>query len=321
MPEFAISRNDVCAAAERLSDKILHTPCLLNERLSQQYGCHVYFKAESLQHVGAFKARGALNAVLQLTETEAAAGVVTHSSGNHATALARAATLRGIRAHIVMPENAPRNKIEAVRGYGIEPIFCEPTVNAREAAAADIQRQHGAVLIHPFDHPAVMAGQGTVGLEIQQQVPSVDAVICPVGGGGLLSGILTAFSNTQTPVFAAEPAWADDTYRSLRSGQIEPPLRYDSIADGLRTSLGRYTFPIIQSRVQEVLLVSEDAIRRALRSICETAKLVCEPSGAVGFAVMDQYRERFAGKTVVFVVTGGNLDMGACQLGRSAERA
>lgn len=316
MPDFAIDLSDVQAAARRISGQVVRTPCVPNEELSRKLGCEIHFKAESLQHVGAFKARGALNAVLLLDQTQAAAGVVTHSSGNHAAALARAATLADIQAHIVMPHNAPKNKIASVRSFGVEPVFCEPTVESREATAAKIQQQTGAVLIHPYDYPPVMAGQGTVGLEILEQVPDLDAIVCPVGGGGLLSGILTVFAKTSIPVYAAEPAWADDAHRSLQVGSIEPPVRYDTIADGLRTSLGKHTFPIIQSQVADVLLVEESQIYSSLRTMCETVRLVCEPSGAVGLAAVQTFRERFAGKKVAVVVTGGNLDFGQCLLGK-----
>ena len=188
MPSFAISLSDVQAALRRIETQVLRTPCIFNERLSQELGCLVYFKAENLQHIGAFKARGALNAVMKLGDETAARGVVTHSSGNHAAALARAACLRGIPAYIVMPENSAQVKIAAVQSLGVEPVFCQPTVEARERTASEIQERTGAALIHPYNHADVMAGQGTVGLEILEQVPDVDAIIAPVGGGGLMSG-------------------------------------------------------------------------------------------------------------------------------------
>ena len=314
MNKFAIALSDVQAARRRIESQILYTPCVFNERLSQSMGCSIYFKAENLQHIGAFKARGALNAVLSLTDDVAERGVVTHSSGNHAAALARAASLRGIPAHIVMPENSAKVKIESVRSFGVEPTFCEPTAEARERTAQQIQEGSGATLIHPYNHPQVMAGQGTVGLEILEQVPELDIVVAPVGGGGLLSGILTALSalRPEVQVFAAEPEWADDAYRSLQAGSIQPALRYDSVADGLRTPLGDLTFPIIQSLVSDVLLVSEESILRTMRRIAEVAKLVVEPSGAVACAAVDSHQQLFHGKRVVVVLSGGNLDLANC---------
>ena len=321
MPTFEL--HHVRQARERISAHVARTPCILSEPLSRQLGCRLYLKAENLQHAGAFKSRGALNAVLELDEATAARGVVTHSSGNHAAALARAARLRGIDAHIVMPENAARHKVEAVRSLGIEPHFCAPDTAARQTAAEAIRRETGATLVHPFDQLAVMAGQGTVALEILEQVPQLDSIIAPVGGGGLLAGILTACKTLQPQVrvFGAEPAFADDARRSLASGRIEMPTRYDTIADGLRTCLGTQTFPVIQTHVDGILLVTEDEIRRAMRRIAENAHLVAEPSGAVAFAAAAAHAEQFRNRTVVVVISGGNVDFGQCQLGQTTSHA
>ncbi|MCR9292980.1 MAG: threonine/serine dehydratase [bacterium] len=315
--QFAISLAEIEAAQERIASHVVHTPCVLSERLSQELGCEFYLKAENLQHVGAFKARGATNAVFCLSDDEASRGVVTHSSGNHAAALARAAALRGIQAHIVMPENSARSKIQSVRSYGVEPVFCEPTAEAREQTAERIRDQTGATLIHPYDHPQVIAGQGTVGLEILQQVPNVEMVVAPLGGGGLLSGILIATHalRPDVRVYGAEPELADDAFRSLQAGTIQMPSRYDSVADGLRSPLGTRTFPVVQSLVREILLVSEQQIRTSMRKIAESAKLVAEPSGAVSTAAVFQHPQLFQAKVVVAVVSGGNLDFGDCRLG------
>ncbi|MFN3192549.1 MAG: threonine/serine dehydratase [Aureliella sp.] len=316
--EFAITGDDVFSARERIATKTIVTPCVYSEALSKRLGFDLYFKAENLQHIGAFKARGALNAVLQLTEDEASRGVVTHSSGNHAAALARAARVRGIVAHVVMPENSAQTKIEAVRGLGVEPVFCKPGSDSREQTAAEIQQSTGAVLIHPFEDPRVMAGQGTVGLEIVEQVPDVDTVIAPVGGGGLMSGVLTAMHTVKpkADVYCAEPEWADDTYRSFRSGKIEDVQRIDTVADGLRTRVGESTWPIIRHHAKDVLVASESEILTAMRTIIERVKLVAEPSGAVAFACLCRNAEKFQGQRVVVVITGGNVDMSTCRAGQ-----
>ncbi len=305
-----LSITQVKAAQARISGGVLQTPCLHSELLTKQLDCQLFLKAENLQHIGAFKARGALNAVLSLDDATAQRGVVTHSSGNHAAALARAAKLRGIPAHIVMPNNSAQAKIAAVRTLGVEPVFCEPTIQARESTAAGLQRETGANLVHPYDDPRVIAGQGTVALEMLAQVQGLDAIVAPVGGGGLLSGILTVVTamNPDIRVYAAEPALADDCFRSLISGQIEAPQRYDTIADGLRSSLGQLTFPIIRDSVERILLVSEDAIVAAMRQLAESAKLIVEPSGAVALAAIGEHNATFKGQKVGVVLTGGNLD-------------
>lgn len=314
---MSISLHDIQAAAQRIAPYIIRTPTLLNERLSQDLDCEVHFKPESLQHMGAFKARGATNAVMQLDEEGAARGVVTHSSGNHAAALARAARLRGIPAHVVMPSNSATNKIAAVRSYGVEPVFCEPSAESRAATAEALRQQTGATLVHPYDSFPVMAGQGTVGLELLDQILRLDAVLVPVGGGGLLSGVLTAIKALapEIQVIAAEPEWADDAYRSLQSGKIEMPTRYDTIADGLRSPLGENTFPIIRELLDDIILVSEAAILAAMRRLAEDARLVVEPSGAVTLAALTSAAKRFAGKRVAVVLSGGNLDLGEYNLG------
>ncbi len=308
--KFAICLEDVKAAAKRIEPFVLRTPAIICERLSVSQGCQVHLKAENLQHIGAFKARGATNAVMLLSDDMAARGVVTHSSGNHAAALARAATLRKIPAFVVMPSNSAKNKIAAVRSYGVEPVFCEPTAQSRFETAERLRQETGATLVHPYDYAPVMAGQGTVGLELLEQVSALDTVIVPVGGGGLLAGVLMAIKSQRpgVKVIAAEPEWADDAARSLKSGRIELPSRVDSVADGLRTPLGELPFAIIRELLDDIILVSEDAIYRAMRSLAESAHLVAEPSGAVAFAALTTSAARFEGQNVAVVISGGNLD-------------
>lgn len=297
-------------AAERIRSHVLMTPVVDAWHLEQELGCRLSFKCENLQYGFAFKARGACNAVLSLPEEQAAKGVVTHSSGNHAAALARAAVQRGVKAHIVMPHNSASIKLQAVRSLGVEPILCEPDSPSREATAAEVQKQTGAVMIHPFNDPRVIAGQGTAALEILRQVPDVETIVVPVGGGGLLAGTLLAVKSIRPDVrvFAAEPAWADDAFRSLRSGRIEPALRTDTVADGLRTPLGTLTFPVIQHYVDDVLCVEESAILRATAMLARRCRLVAEPSGAVPLAAILEHTHQFEGSKVVALISGGNLD-------------
>ncbi|MEJ7594820.1 MAG: pyridoxal-phosphate dependent enzyme [Planctomycetaceae bacterium] len=298
------------AAAARIRSLVVETPTIPFASLGHEIGGAIAIKCENFQHGFAFKARGACNAVFSLTDEEAARGVVTHSSGNHAAALARAAKLRGIKAHIVMPENSARIKLAAVRSLGVEPLMCESTPAAREAMANEVMRTTGATMIHPFNDPRVIAGQGTVGLEILRQFPDVETIVVPVGGGGLLAGTLIAVKSLKPSVrvVAAEPEWANDAFRSLQCGQIEPVLRTDSIADGLRTPLGSLTFPIIRQLVDEILCASEAEICEAMQQLAMHAKMIAEPSGAVPLAVVHQHRDRFANQRIVCVVSGGNRD-------------
>jgi len=308
--EFCISLADIQAAANRLQGRVLKTPAAFAWGLREVAGCDLWLKCENQQYGFAFKARGATNAVLSLSDDEAARGVVTHSSGNHAAALARAAVERGIQAHIVMPVNSAKVKLEAVRRLGVEPILCEATSAAREATAAEVQQKTGATMIHPFNDARVIAGQGTAALEMVDQVPDLDTIIVPVGGGGLLAGTLVAVKSLRPDVrvIAAEPAWADDAFRSWKTGTIQPALRTDTIADGLRTPLGSLTFPIVHRLVDEILLASEDAIVRATALLAHRAKVVAEPSGAVPLAVILEHRAEFANRRVVALISGGNLD-------------
>lgn len=311
-----ISLDDVLEAHQRIVDHVVRTPVIGSEDLSAELGVDVVFKCENLQHVGAFKARGACNAVFALGDADAASGVLAHSSGNHAAALARAAKLRGVKAHIVMPENSAAVKIAAVRRLGVEPVFCGPGSDERQAAADEVQARTGATLVHPYDNPLVMAGQGTTAVEILEQAPEIDTLVIPVGGGGLLSGSLIAVRSLrpEVRVVAVEPAWADDTNRSHLNGQIELPVRYDTVADGLRTRVGELTFPIIHDLVDEILTVSEATIVEATRQIHRQLRVVAEPSGAVPLGVILEHRERFRGRRVAAVISGGNLDLSAFPL-------
>jgi threonine dehydratase len=279
--------------------------------LDAEVGAELHFKCENLQKVGAFKARGAVNAVFSLTDAEAKLGVVTHSSGNHGAALAYAARARGIPAWVVMPENAAKVKQDNVRRFGATIRFCTPTVAARESACAAIQAETGATLIHPFDDLRVIAGQGTAALELLEAVPNLDIVIAPVGGGGLLSGtaIVARSLRPVTRVYGAEPANADDAARSFRSGQVEPLPSTTTIADGLRTTLSPRTLAAIRRNVAGIGLASEDAIVRAMRMTWERMKLVIEASSAVPLACLIERSLDACGARVGVIVSGGNVDL------------
>jgi threonine dehydratase len=261
--------------------------------------------------VGAFKARGATNAVLLLSAAEAASGVVTHSSGNHAAALARAAKLRGIPAYIVMPSNSPQAKQASVRRYGGEIILCEPTLAAREATAREVMQRTGASFIHPYDNLHVMAGQGTTAIELLEDVPDLDAILCPVGGGGQLSGIAVAAKaiRPEIRVIGVEPAAADDAARSLKAGRILPAGAPVTIADGLKTSLGEKPFAEIQRLVDDIVTVREASIVQAMRLIWEVLKIIVEPSGAVSYAGVVEGTFKSPGARVGIILSGGNLDL------------
>jgi threonine dehydratase len=275
-------------------------------------GVSLFFKCENLQKVGAFKFRGSCNAVLSLSEEEASRGVATHSSGNHAQALALAARMRGIHATIVMPSNAPEVKRAAVAGYGGEIVLCEPNLQAREETLAAVVGNSGAVVIHPYNNYAVIAGQGTASLELLEEVPALDAILVPVGGGGLLSGTLIAGKGISPgiKIFAVEPEGADDAYRSWKAGEIIPMVGPKTVADGLLTSLGDKTFPIIKRLVDEIVTVSDESILKAMKLIWERAKLVVEPSGAVPLAALLEGRLNLAGKKAGVILSGGNVDFG-----------
>ncbi|MDA0295504.1 MAG: pyridoxal-phosphate dependent enzyme [Planctomycetota bacterium] len=310
------SLDDIRAAARRIEPHIHRTPVLTCQAIDQVAGCEIFLKCENLQKVGAFKARGASNAVFSLTDDEASHGVVTHSSGNHAQALAWAAGRRGIPAHIVMPTNAPMVKKNAVLDYGGIVHDCEPTLESRLKTCARVAQETGGTVIPPYDDDRVIAGQGTIALEFLGQVPDLDAIVVPVGGGGMISGIAICAKalSPRLEIIGAEPELADDAARSFFSGRIEPhagdPTR--TIADGLRTTLGERTFPVIQDLVDDIIAVPESAIREALRLVMERAKLVIEPSAAVGIAAVRSEALRAKGhRRIGVVLCGGNLDLDA----------
>lgn len=302
---------DIRQAAERIRPYAHRTPVLTCQALNAMSGAELYFKCENFQKVGAFKFRGACNAVFSLSEEEAAKGVITHSSGNHGAAVALAARLRGIPAYVIMPENAPPIKKAAVAGYGAQITFSGSAPNARETTCARIIEETGATFLHPSNEFLVICGQGTAALELCDQIPDLDIVIPPVGGGGLLSGTAIAVSalSPDTAVMAGEPEMADDAYRSLQAGKIFPSENPQTIADGLRTSLGDLTFPIIQRHVSEILTVSEEMIIQAMRTIWERMKIVIEPSSAVPFGAMLSSPRTFAGKRVGVILSGGNVEL------------
>jgi threonine dehydratase len=301
------------AAHERIRPFIHRTPVLTSSRLNEASGASLFFKCENFQKVGAFKARGATNAVFALDESTARRGVATHSSGNHGAAVARAAKLRGIPAYIVMPSNSAKAKVRAVDGYGAQIVFCEPTDKAREAKCAEVIKKTGATLIHSFENEDVITGQGTAAVEFLEDVPDLDLVMCPVGGGGLLSGTAIAAKSMrpQIKVIAVEPANADDAAQSFRTGRRLVTEKKFTIADGLRTNVGERTFPIIQQYVDDIVTVSEEAIVSAMRTIWETMKIVIEPSAAVPYAAITERLIDASGKCVGIVLTGGNVDLDA----------
>jgi threonine dehydratase len=302
---------DVLLAHERIKPFIKHTPVMTSESLNHITNADLYFKCENLQKVGAFKFRGACNAIFSLPDDAARNGVATHSSGNHAAALALAARLRGISATIVMPQNAPSVKIEAVKGYGGNIVFCEPTLDAREATLNAVIKNTGATFIPPYNFCPVIAGQGTAALELLDDAPTLDLLIAPVGGGGLLSGtaLATLGKSPTTKVIGAEPANADDAFRSFQAHTLIRQTAPNTIADGLLTSLGNITFSIIQRYVSNIFTAKEETIIRAMRLVWERMKLIIEPSAAVPLAVVLEHANFFLGKRIGIIFSGGNVDL------------
>jgi threonine dehydratase len=303
--------DDVLAAAARIASHVHHTPVLRSRSLDALAGCELHFKAEHLQRMGAFKFRGACNAVWSLPEATAGRGVVTHSSGNHGAALALAARTRGIPCHVVVPENAVAAKVAAIREFGASLHYCAPTIVARESACAKLQRETGAELVHPYTDPRVIAGQGTAALELLGNDGGFDVLITPLGGGGLLGGtaIAAAALSPKTRVFGAEPAGAADGFESLRRGERVGELVPDTICDGLRGLLGAPNFAILRRHHVEVLLADDAATLHAMRLLWQRTKQLVEPSSAVALAAVLAHRERFAGQRVGIVLSGGNVDL------------
>ncbi len=306
-----ITKDSVSAAHERIKKYIHHTPVMTSASIDEIAGCKVFFKCENFQKVGAFKSRGAMNAALKLSKDQLSKGLATHSSGNHAQALARAAMILGVKSYIVMPRTAPEIKKRGVRGYGGEIFECDPTLEARETTLAEVVKKTGATEIHPFNNFDVIEGQATCAKEFFEETPPLDFILTPVGGGGLLSGtaLATKFFSPKTIVIAGEPELANDAYRSMQSGKIEPALPPNSIADGLLTSLGNKTFPIIHDGVQKVITVSEDEIIAAMKLIWERLKIIVETSCAVPFAAVLKEKEKFKNKNVGIILSGGNVDL------------
>jgi threonine dehydratase len=315
MVELAGSLNldTIRAAHERIRPYIHRTPVLTNSWLNDACKASLFFKCENFQKVGAFKARGATNAVFALDDETARRGVATHSSGNHGAAVARAAKLRGVAAHIVMPSNSAKVKIRAVEGYSAQIVFCEPTEESRESKCAEVIHKTGATLIHSFENEHVIGGQGTATMELLEDIPNLDVIMCPVGGGGLLSGTAIAAKSmrSQIKVIAVEPENADDAAQSFRAGRRLVTEKKFTIADGLRTNIGEPNFAIVQEYVDDIVTVSEEAIVSAMRTIWETMKIVIEPSAAVPYAAIAERMIDVEKKRVGIILTGGNVDLDA----------
>ncbi len=308
---MALDLPTIRAAHERIQPYIRRTPMLTSSRLDEASGASLFFKCENFQKVGAFKARGATNAVFALDEETAQRGVATHSSGNHGAAVARAGKLRGIPAHIVMPSNSAKVKIRAVESYGAQVVFCEPTEESREIKCAEVISQTGATLIHSFENEHVVAGQGTAAIELLEDITDLDVIMCPVGGGGLLSGTAIAAKSMrpQIKVVAVEPENADDAAQSFHAGRRLVTEKKFTIADGLRTNIGEPNFAIVQSYVDDIVTVSEEAIISAMRTIWETMKIIIEPSAAVPYAAIADGVINVNGKRTGIIITGGNVDL------------
>ena len=306
------SKRIVEEAYKRTTPHVHKTPVLTSQLLNEISGTQLFFKCENFQKMGAFKMRGAINAILQLSEEEKGKGVVTHSSGNFAQAVSLAAKHLGIKAYIVMPSNAPQVKKEAVHGYGGIIIESRPTLKSRETEAAKIVKEKGATFLHPSNNLNVILGQGTAAIELLESEPNLDLIFTPVGGGGLIAGTALAatyFSNSNCKVIGGEPYKVDDAYRSLKSGKIEINTNTDTIADGLRTNLGDINFPIIQKHVDEIIRVQEIEIIKSMRLIWERLKIIIEPSSAVPFAALLSEKQRFKNKKIGIILSGGNVDL------------
>ncbi len=307
----AVDIAEIRAAYERVRQHVHRTPVMTSSRLNAANGASLFFKCENFQKVGAFKARGATNAVFVLDDATARRGVATHSSGNHGAAVARAAELRGIPAHIVMPSNSAKVKVRAVEGYGARVVFCEPTEESREIKCAEVIERTGATLIHSFENEHVIAGQGTAAMELLEDIPDLDVIMCPVGGGGLLSGTAIAAKSMrpEIEVIAVEPENADDAAQSFRAGRRVVTEKKFTIADGLRTNIGEPNFAIVQRYVNDIVTVSEDAIVSAMRAIWETMKIIVEPSAAVPYAAIQEEKIGGVRKRIGIILTGGNVDL------------
>jgi threonine dehydratase len=303
--------SDIQSTHKRIRPFIHRTPVLTSQQLNRIFGCELYFKCENFQKVGAFKFRGATNAVLSLADDQKKHGVVTHSSGNHAAALALAAGMNGIKAYIVMPENAPSVKKDAVAGYGASITFCKPTLQAREETCRTIMEKEGATLIHPYDNFNVICGQGTASLELLEDVDDLIVIVAPIGGGGLMSGTSTCAKaiNDRIKVIGAEPLNANDAWKSFKTGILTPSVNPLTIADGLLTSLSELTFSVIRKNVDDIFTAQEESIISSMKLIWERMKIIIEPSSATVLAVIKENPGFFKGKKVGLIISGGNVDL------------
>ncbi|WP_297840197.1 beta-hydroxyaspartate dehydratase BhcB [uncultured Roseibium sp.] len=312
LTQYIPTLEDMLVAHERIKPHIHRTPVLTSSFLNELTGAELFFKCENFQKAGAFKVRGASNAVFGLDEETAKAGVATHSSGNHALSLSYAAGRRGIPCHVVMPRTAPQAKKDAVRGYGGIITECEPSTSSREAVFAEVEARTGAEFVHPYNDPRVIAGQGTCSKELMEQTDGLDAVVAPIGGGGMVSGTCLTLSNLapEVKIFAAEPEQADDAARSFKAGHIIADDAPETVADGLKVPLKELTWHFVSNHVTDILTASEQEIVDAMRLIWARMKIVMEPSSAVPLATILKNRDVFAGKRVGIIITGGNVDLG-----------
>ena len=306
-----VTYNDIEKAHQRISDHIHNTPILTSDSIDNELGSNLFFKCENFQKTGSFKIRGATNSILQLNDTEIKNGIITTSSGNHGAAVAFIADKIGTSSKIIMPNNTPKNKIENVQRYGGEIFYCEPNIKSREDTLEKMIQKSGGSIIHPYNDEKIIAGQGTAAKELIEKVPDLDAIICPVSGGGLLSGTLLAAKNLKPgiKVFGAEPENADDTYRSILNNKIMSNETTDTIADGLRAQVGTVTFPIIKENVDKILLVSEEMIISSMYMIWQRLKIIIEPSCSIVLAALMLNSNKFLNKKVGLILTGGNYDL------------
>ena len=306
-----VTYNDIEKAHQRISDHIHNTTILTSDSLNNELGSNLFFKCENFQKTGSFKIRGATNSILQLNDKEIKNGIITTSSGNHGAAVAFIANKIGASSKIIMPNNTPKNKIENVERYGGEIFYCEPNVKSREYTLEKMVQKSGGSIIHPYNDEKIIAGQGTAAKELIEKVPDLDAIICPVSGGGLLSGTLLAAKNLKPSikVFGAEPENADDTYRSILNNKIMSNETTDTIADGLRAQVGTVTFPIIKENVDKILLVSEEMIISSMYMIWQRLKIIIEPSCSIVLAALMLNSNKFLNKKVGLILTGGNYDL------------
>ena len=313
MAKYAASMDDVIAASKRIEGHGHRTPVLTNNTINRLSGKEIFFKCENFQKIGAFKFRGGWNAISSLNDEEAVNGVCTHSSGNHAQAVAYAAMKRNIPAYIVMPNNAPKVKLQAVEGYEAKITLCEPTLKARRDTLDEIAKETGAHIVHPFNDPKVIAGQGTAALELIEEINELDAICAPIGGGGLMSGTCIA-SRSMLPnvrLFGAEPKGADDAYRSLKEGKLLPQENPNTICDGLLTSMGENTWKILKDHLESIITVSDEEVVEAMKLVWERMKIIIEPSCATPLAAIltPEFKQKKEIKTVGIILTGGNVDL------------